>query len=107
MATIFNACKCSADKPKYEISFYVDDKVYSTIKTSGYEILTLSIAPEKNGYEFLGWYFDKNTWQLSLTEYSYRNNPLKENVSVYAHYEKNEEEHNIIFVVNLQTIKTI
>ena len=48
---------------KYTISFYVDNKIFSTIETSGNEILTLPNAPQKENYSFKGWYFDNESFE--------------------------------------------
>ncbi len=72
---------------EYTISFYVDDEIYTTIETSGNETITLPEAPNKDNYEFKGWYFDKNIWNNKLTEDYYQNISLTNDVSVYAYYE--------------------
>ena len=72
---------------KYTISFYVDNKIFSTIETSGNEILTLPNAPEKENYSFKGWYFDNESFEDELTADFYENIALKNNVNVYAYYE--------------------
>lgn len=71
---------------KYTISFYVDDKIFDTIETAGNETLVLPIAPQKDNYSFLGWYFDNNSWTNKLYEDTYQNISLTENVNVYAYY---------------------
>ena len=71
---------------EYTISFYVDDKIFDTIETAGNETLVLPIAPQKDNYSFLGWYFDNNSWTNKLYEDTYQNISLTENVNVYAYY---------------------
>ena len=77
---------------KYTISFYVDNKVFSTIETSGNEILTLPDAPQKENYSFQGWYFDNESFEDELTADFYQNSALKSDVNVYAYYELINEE---------------
>ena len=49
-------------------------------------------APIKQGYEFKGWYFDKDVWQNKLTEDYYENIALTGDVRVYAYYVKENVE---------------
>ena len=77
---------------KYTISFYVDNKIFSTIETSGNEILTLPNAPQKENYSFKGWYFDNKSFEDELTADFYQNTALKSDVNVYAYYELVNEE---------------
>lgn len=77
---------------KYTISFYVDNEIFSTIETSGNEILTLPYAPQKENYSFKGWYFDNESFEDELTDDFYENTPLTNDVNVYAYYELVNEE---------------
>ena len=77
---------------KYTISFYVDNEIFSTIDTSGNEILTLPNAPQKENYSFKGWYFDNESFEDELTADFYENIALKSDVNVYAYYELVNEE---------------
>ena len=77
---------------KYTISFYVDNEIFSTIDTSGNEILTLPNAPQKENYSFKGWYFDNESFENELTADFYQNTALKSDVNVYAYYELVNEE---------------
>ena len=77
---------------KYTISFYVDNEIFSTIETSGNEILTLPNAPQKENYNFKGWYFDNESFEDELTANFYENIALKSDVNVYAYYELVNEE---------------
>ncbi len=77
---------------KYTISFYVDNEIFSTIETSGKEILTLPNAPQKENYSFKGWYFDNESFENELTADFYQNTALESDVNVYAYYELVNEE---------------
>lgn len=77
---------------KYTISFYVDNEIFSTIDTSGNEILTLPNAPQKENYSFKGWYFDNESFENELTADFYQNTALESDVNVYAYYELVNEE---------------
>ena len=76
---------------EYTITFYADGGVVDTIETAGNETLVLPAAPNKDGHSFEGWFFDSGTWQNELTETTYADKPLTEDVGVYAYYKKTED----------------
>ena len=79
-------------KPQeYTINFYVDDDIFSTLQTSGNELITLPEAPKKESYEFVGWFFDKDTFNNQLKEDTYLNKSLDQDINVYANYLFKEE----------------
>ena len=76
------------DPVVYTISFYVDDILFTSIETSGNELISLPSAPKKDNYEFKGWFFDNNSFKNELKEDTYLNISLDENVDVYSFYEE-------------------
>ena len=76
---------------EYTITFYADGVVVDTIETAGNETLVLPAAPNKDDHSFEGWFFDSGTWQNELTETTYADKPLTEDVGVYAYYKKTED----------------
>lgn len=76
---------------EYTINFYVDDDIFSTLQTSGNELITLPDAPKKESYEFVGWFFDKDTFNNQLKEDTYLNKSLNQDINVYANYLFKEE----------------
>lgn len=76
---------------EYTINFYVDDDIFTTLQTSGNELITLPEAPKKESYEFIGWFFDKDTFNNQLKEDAYLNKSLDQDVNVYANYLFKEE----------------
>ena len=74
---------------EFTISFFVDGELYSSLLTAGNELLSLPEAPNKDNYEFKGWYFDDGTFENRLYPNTYENLPLEADVSVYAKWEKN------------------
>ena len=76
---------------EYTINFYVDDEIFSTLQTSGNELITLPQAPTKESYEFVGWFFDKDTFNNQLKEDTYLNRSLYQDINVYANYLFKEE----------------
>ncbi len=73
-------------KPK--IFFSVDDEIYSSVETKGNEIIAMPSNPTKAGYDFIGWFWDKGTWERPFTANSMLNEPLKSDMTVYAYFEK-------------------
>ena len=73
-------------KPK--IFFSVDDEIYSSVETKGNEIIAMPSNPTKAGYDFIGWFWDKDTWKRPFTANSMLNEPLKSDMTVYAYFEK-------------------
>ena len=85
---------------EYTINFYVDDEIFSTLQTSGNELIALPQAPKKESYEFVGWFFDKDTFNNQLKEDTYLNKSLDQDINVYANYLFKEEpakEFTVIF----------
>lgn len=72
----------------HSISFYVDDILFTSIETSGNELIILPSAPKKDNYEFKGWFFDNNSFKNELKEDTYLNISLDEDVNVYSFYEE-------------------
>ena len=48
-------------KVEFKVDFIVDDAVYATINTNGEEVIKMPNDPEKEGYLFDGWYWDKDS----------------------------------------------
>ena len=93
----------SCSNVEFEISFIVDDKVYATVDTNGAEAIRLPVDPQKEGYEFRGWYWDEGTWQQPFTANSLLYTPISSDVEVFAYFAEpgtpdpddgNEEEDN-------------
>ena len=76
------------DPAKHTISFYVDDILFTSIETSGNELISLPSAPKKDNYEFKGWFFDNDSFKNELKEDTYLNISLDEDVDVYSFYEE-------------------
>ncbi len=80
----------SKDPQKYTISFYADETLVGTTETAGNEEIALPKAPQKDGFTFGGWYFDRDTWRDKLTKDTFAARALTENIVVYAYYIQNE-----------------
>ena len=71
---------------KYNINFIVDEVVYATIQSSGNEYLKFPENPLKADKDFVGWFFDKDTWQNELKTNTYLNETITKNINVYAYF---------------------
>lgn len=69
---------------EFKINFILNNEIYSTIQTSGLEVINLPVEPAITGYSFEGWYFDKDVWQIELTSLTFINAELTQNKNVYA-----------------------
>ncbi len=78
-------------KVEFDLTFIVDDAVYATVGTTGDEVIAMPNNPEKEGFEFDGWYWDKDVWKRPFTANSLLNEPLTANMSVYAKFEAEED----------------
>lgn len=63
-----------------KITFYVDDNIVETIESNGNETIELPEAPSKEGYYFVGWYYDNQ--EFSGDEF--QDTKLTENINIYA-----------------------
>ncbi len=91
--TLLSACALSVS---YKLYFRVDDEVYATISTTGDEVIKIPEDPEKEGYKFDGWYWDKGTWEKPFTANSLLDAPISNNMSVYAKF-VSENEHTHVY----------
>ena len=108
----FTACSCGTTDPqKYTISFYAGETLVGTTETAGNEEIALPEAPQKEGFTFGGWYFDKDTWRDKLTKDTFAARALTENIVVYAYYIHNETpvptEYTVTFYIGEDVAGTI
>lgn len=92
---MFIICLCSAfaaceNPTKFDLDFMVDDEVYATITTAGNATLEMPEDPEKEGYTFEGWYWDKDVWEEPFKKDSLTETSLTEDVEVYAKWSANK-----------------
>ena len=82
-AFLFTGCNKNT---KYNINFIVDEQVYTKIETKGNEYIQLPNEPEKDGYIFIGWFFDDGIWQNEFKSNTYAKRTLDSNVNVFAYF---------------------
>ena len=69
---------------KYKIRFVVDGEIYTTLETTGNGIIEFPTTPEKEGYNFDGWYYDEDVWEEPFYEDSLVNKPISNDLRVFA-----------------------
>lgn len=85
---------------KYTVSFYADGNLIDSVKSAGNEYIPMPKAPDKQNYEFKGWYLDEGTWQKLFDGYNYIDSELTDNIKIYAYYEYIMPEYTITFNTN-------
>ena len=79
-------CHVEIDAPKYSVTFYADGAEVGKTTSAGNERIELPDAPEKTGYDFIGWFFGEEEGAEQFFADTYAQKPLTGNISVYARY---------------------
>ncbi len=102
---------CNTVDDVHTISFYDDATLIGEVQTAGRERISLPEAPEKDRYEFMGWYLDRGVWTERLTSETFIEEPLLQDISSYAYYRESAvpapTEHAIRFFVDGALYDTI
>jgi len=86
IVSMFALSACGGKVNNFKLSFKVDSEVYQTITTTGNESITIPENPTKTGYEFDGWFWDKDVWSKPFTANSLLDAPISSDMSVYAKF---------------------
>lgn len=99
--SVLASCGTTTEK-KYTVSFIADGKVVKTVETKGNEVIVVPDAPEKENYEFAGWYLDKWQWKQPFDGNNFADKALTSDVEVYAYYKEipAPQKYNIYFNVD-------
>ena len=82
---------------EFKLKFVAEGQVYATIETNGAETIKMPENPEKDGYSFDGWFWDKDVWEKPFTANSLLDAPLSSDMSVYAKFTiKHEHSYNAV-----------
>ncbi|MDD4212874.1 MAG: leucine-rich repeat protein [Bacilli bacterium] len=76
-----------------EFTIYFDSNGGSevtSIKTGGSSAIIIPVNPTKDGYYFAGWYWDNNSFNRPFTANSLLEEPISNNMTVYAKWSSNE-----------------
>lgn len=95
MSSTLASCSCESNNEveankEYSLNFIVDGTSYYTIKSKGNEIITLPETPKKDGFKFIGWYFDQEFKEEFLST-SFENKEITSDISLYAKFIKEQE----------------
>jgi len=81
--SIFVLFSCGdKESPKYELEFFVDGESYSTLSIESNATVEMPTDPSKVGYEFDGWYYDKNIWSKK-----YNGEAIIDDTKIYAKFD--------------------
>lgn len=102
LASLLSGCGVSRtpQQTKHTITFYTEQTVYGNLQTAGNERITLPQPPQKQGFDFIGWFFDNDLWKNQLTEDTYLNQPLLQDVSVWAYFTPQTQQYTVTFETN-------
>lgn len=96
--SLFGLTSCTDDsKSGYKISFMINNDIYSAVETKGSESITLPNNPIKDGFKFIGWYFDNESFDKPFVSDSLLNTELSSDINLYA---KMLEIYNITYELN-------
>ena len=84
ISIIFVACDKDVE---FTVNFEVDGEIYHEIDTKTKETITLPANPTRAGYNFAGWYVDKDVGEQPFTAQWLVDNPPTENITVYAKWD--------------------
>ncbi len=90
----------SCDNAKFRVEFIVDGEVYETVSTGDKSNIDVPKNPQKDGYEFDGWYLDNGKWKKPFTANALLDTPISEDMvlKVYAKFIPITEEYsNFLF----------
>lgn len=106
--SVLTSCGTTTEK-KYTVSFIADGKVVKKVETKGYEAISVPDAPEKENYEFAGWYLDKWQWKQPFDGNNFADKALTSDVEVYAYYKEipAPQKYNIYFNVDGELLDVI
>ena len=87
LAAIMTAALLAAcHKIDFRLNFVSDGAVYSVIDIENDKTIKLPEDPQKEDYEFEGWYWDDGEWEKPFTVNSLLNTPLSSDMNVYARF---------------------
>lgn len=88
---LLSVSACSENIVTFKLNFVVDNQIVKTIDTTGNEKIAMPKDPQKDGYDFEGWFWDDGVWQKPFTANSLLDAPLSSDMSVYAKLSKQHE----------------
>lgn len=85
----FISCKKNDDTAPtpFKVNFVVDGQIVKTVETTGKDTVKLPADPEKEGYTFVGWFWDSE--QFTADTFVKRPFTSSSDINVYAKFTKN------------------
>ena len=90
----------SCSNLKFKVEFIVDGEVYKTVSTNDKSEIEIPPNPQKEGFDFDGWYLDDGIWSDPFTANSLLDTPISDDMvlKVYAKFIPiTEESSNFLF----------
>ncbi len=81
------ACGGNQNLVSFKVNFIVEGEVYDTLHIEGMTIELPDNPPAKEGYRFVGWYWDDGVWEKPFNAQSLANASLADEMYVYAKFE--------------------
>ncbi|MFA5561486.1 MAG: leucine-rich repeat protein [Eubacteriales bacterium] len=82
--TVVLTLAACVERAGFRVSFITDGETYHTLHTNGGEAIQMPSDPQKDGYDFDGWFWDRGEGEQAFDENALLEEPLSANVSVYA-----------------------
>ena len=100
LSTLCFSMLSSCSNIKFKVEFIVDGEIYETVSASDKSEIEIPKNPQKEGFDFDGWYLDDGTWSDPFTVDSLLNTPISDDMvlKVYARFISiTEENSNFLF----------
>src|SRR5690554_1950432 len=77
-------------KEEYIVTFNANGGTeIASISTDGKSIVEINEIPTREGYSFVGWYYDNDTFTNLFTKDAFLENPISSDLTLYAKWEVN------------------
>ena len=80
------ACDIVGKDAVHMVNFYVEGQKYSSVVATNETSLVMPTSPTKEGYDFIGWYYDEGSWKKPFGAESLRGVEITADVNVYAYF---------------------
>lgn len=77
---------CKDNDDTFTISFKIGDEICQTAQVTDDAEISIPTPTEKKGYNFDGWYLDKDVWSKAFTSDSLSDGSISSDISVYAKF---------------------
>ena len=81
---VMSLASCGKEEPIYTVEYMVDGALYETKSVYSTELLDLPDTPHKDGYTFLGWFWDDGVFTEAFTAETLKKKPVGTTQKAYA-----------------------